>query len=807
MFSEYASRFLQQSNTRLSFTQQDQHDQRNPSRNPLDRRRLASNSRYVQRPGMQPPYRNPSTASQSRFPFASRLSRQDPQAPLFYSAADDFQGEDEGDEHEREVADFYALQRSRQQFGPSNLTESSEMEDETMEKVDDYTATQGYGRDESVQRGRTRASRMFQDRDQSPDVPISEVSAPSCKGKGRLVDVNLASTINEEPSESLTNLAPMVKPRERSPPFQNFRPSKSTVQSSFLPMETDEESRRAYPGPPSPGAESVPPTVILPSPQPPLHDRFWANLYQITFFAMLAAFVLIWFHTTTPNKKNPLGDTIYNTIRGSTYMLMWDTVVAIIVSMIWLALLRNHVRTLVFLMLVAVPVVLFTFSLYPFINSFKGAYHGNSLQDRMMRWVSLIPAIVGIAWTYSVIKSRHSLHKSTSILEFSTRIIAASPQLLALGFATLGIVVIFTWVWMLMFERIFLSGHFSSGNTKSFILDANSWWLGAFFILQYLWTLGVISGVQRATTAAVVSQWYFHRLAIPQPTSHAVVKASLSHATGALFGTICLSTFLSLLVRLPLILLPGRLSGLLNMAFYYLIPTSLVTLTNPLTLTYAAIHSQPLAIAARGLSQLSFISRTNPSNTLQPSNLRRNPLNNLNPDQNANNALIPYRLAKLLLSATKTLVSLSLGLVSWVRASHSTHFGSSIKGSLYAYVIALLAGTIGFAVLGAVEGVVSGVLDAAVVCWGSETGGLGGVRGEARFCREAGELFGEEDTGTGGRGGDDEERGIGAVGGMFGAGFGDRFGGGGTRAGGEEGVGFLGNGGKRRGSSAGRGRE
>ncbi|KAG9824848.1 hypothetical protein KCU98_g15965, partial [Aureobasidium melanogenum] len=53
MFSEYASRFLAQSQSRLSFTQADP-DAR--SRNPLDRRRQpASSSRYVQRTPMPTP--------------------------------------------------------------------------------------------------------------------------------------------------------------------------------------------------------------------------------------------------------------------------------------------------------------------------------------------------------------------------------------------------------------------------------------------------------------------------------------------------------------------------------------------------------------------------------------------------------------------------------------------------------------------------------------------------------------------------------------------------------------------------------
>ena len=72
---------------------------------------------------------------------------------------------------------------------------------------------------------------------------------------------------------------------------------------------------------------------------------------------------------------------------------------------------------------------------------------------------------------------------------------------------------------------------------------------------------------------------------------------------------------------------------------------------------------------------------------------------------------------------------------------------AGVRGSVYAYIVGLIAGTIGFAVLGAVENVVGAVLDAAVVCWASETGG----RAEARFCREAGDLFGEDAVGGAGR--------------------------------------------------------
>ena len=733
MLSPDASRFLQQSNARLPFTQQNDDRSRSQSRNQLDRRR-----EYVQRRSMNPPpYHQQAAASQSRFPFASRLGRQE-QAPLFYSAAGEFD-EDEGDEHAKEVADYYALQRSRQHFGPSNLTESSEEGDEV--ERDYGTEGQRHDRDESRQRGRAQASRTSPYRDRS--IPGSEASGPGSKGKGRLVDVNLASTINEEPPESLANVASEIDPEEPPPPFQIFRtPTKDGKQSTFMPMETDSETNMAMPRPPSPDRESVPPTVILPSQEPPRHDAFWANLFQICLFAMFAAFVLVWFHTSAPTSKNPLGDTIYSALRASTNMLLWDTLIAIAVALVWLALLRNQVRTLVYLMLLAVPVLLVAFSLYPLVSSFKGTWSGTSVQDKVMRWMSIVPAALAVLWSYQVVQNRHSLARSISLLEFSTKILGASPYLVLAGFLSLAAVVVWTWLWILMFERVFLSGHFSSTGAKRWILDANSWWLGVFFILQYLWSLGVIAGIQRATTAATVSQWYFHRLAVPQPSSQQVVQASFSHATGALFGTISLSTFLSLLVRLPLIILPGRLAGLLSMAAYWIIPTSLATLTNPLTLTYAAIHSQPLGISARGLGQLRFISQSNPSNSLASTrNFRPMAMGY------SGSALVPYRLAKLLLHATRFAMSFAMGFGGWVRTARNLSIntpdgaGAGVRGSLYAYIVGLIAGTIGYAVLGAIENVVGGVLDAAVICWASETGGTR----EARFCREAGELFGEED--------------------------------------------------------------
>lgn len=682
------------------------------------------------------PYQ-PSASYLSRFPFASRRL-QDTEVPLF-SATEAFEQEDDEALHERDMADYLALQKSRRNFGPSHLTESSEVEDDYHDDANDppqHLLVQEDAQSDHLPFTRAHTRTPAFDR-RTESFQDSETSAPSSssRGRGRLVDVELASTVRDDEEDDFTSLnndfddkPPAVQRFINSPP----RRQPPQMLASFMPRETDSATAFSRPRPPSPD-ESAPPTVILPAPEPPQHDMFWASVYKIAVFAMFATFVLVWFHTNTPTSGKPLGDTIYSALMSSVNMLLWDTVITVIVALLWLALLREYVRVLVFTMLVAVPVILLSFSIYPFVSSYKGAWSGDSIQDRAMRWLSLVPAITAIVWVYSIYKGRHSLGKAIGILEFACRIVTASPALTLMGFATLGTVVCFTWVWMGMFTRLFLGGHLST--VQTFIIDLNTWWLGFYFAIVYLWTLGVISGIQRATTAATVSQWYFHRLSVPAPSSNAVVKASFTHATGPLLGTICLSTFLALLIRLPLILLPRRVASIVTLCAYSVVPTSLAALTNPLTLTYAAIHSQPLSISARGLSQLHFVSKTSPTTTLNPSAF----------GTQSGSTLVPYRLAKLLLHATRFIMSFALGFGGWVKTARTVQLaGGGFKGSLYAYIVGLIAATIGWAVLGAIEGVIGGVVDASVVCWASETGGRGGA-GEARYCREAGELFGEGD--------------------------------------------------------------
>ncbi|KAI1878763.1 hypothetical protein JX265_002940 [Neoarthrinium moseri] len=736
MFSEYASRFLAQSQSRLSNFGQ-------PDGEPASRQPADPTSRFSRQPGRstyQSRLGNPYQPSSSRFGFASRYNTAQDTAPLFHSALNEFQDEDEDDA--REATDFRALQRSRRVFISSRMDESSASENDHSHASlgesgeQDSRVYEDRGRRPMGIKSSWNGESSFKDRTtrQKRQEEVKESGNPktsrhnSDSSDGKMVDIGLESAVldNDVPEDLLQETPTDLDP----PAFQQFRHPKAGPDSRLMRDVIPEEDE-----PLDEPAADVP--SVGSSSEMFENDQFFAWIYLIAMASLFATFVLVWLHTSTPSSKTPLGDTIYTTLHSSFYLLAVDTVVAVVVALVWMALLRSFVRPFVILIVAGSPIVLFAFSLYPFIASFQGSSSRLALQDTVMRWLSLIPAAAAIGMVWLINRSRYQLHKAIELLEFASRILAANPALVALGFGSLVFVVGWTWVWLGMFTRVFLSGYFSK-SIAAFVIGAATWWIGAYFFLVYLWTLSVGSGVVRATTAGTVSNWYFHRNRQPPSPSNAVVSEALQHATNSTFGTICAATLLQLAVRLPLLILPARLARVVNLAAFSLIPAPIAILTNPLVLTYAAIHSLPLMESASRLTRMSFLNLDSTTTTLMPGALNRRHPNS--------NGLVPYGLAKLLLNATKMVMAAALGFAGWVMTARQLEGqrpdGVGFRGSAYAYVVGIVAGAIGFSILGSLESILVGILDAVVVCYGSERK-LGS--GRLGYCMEAAYLLGDND--------------------------------------------------------------
>ncbi|KAB5582585.1 hypothetical protein GE09DRAFT_1166934 [Coniochaeta sp. 2T2.1] len=752
MFSEYASQFLAQSRSRLSNFGQADNDRpttRQPQEWQSNRTRPGGRSYLGRGLGAGNPYQ-PAGSRLGQILGSSRYAPQD--APLFQAAIE--QEEDEEEERGREAADLYALQRSRRVMAASRMSESAESDHEAASRGSlDHSPEREGGSFSGRPRGlgiksswngtrslyrpvRNQETGIEEDaRDSSPRHQSRASESSSNGSKGKMVDVGLESQMeddDEDPSADLLH----ENPADSVPAFQKFTSTAGPSRFALRREGTNDTHLEQGPPPSSVGTDMnvAPVAVIAPDTEIFKHDPFFAWIYIIAIASMLATFVLVYLHTSTPSGKLPLGDTIYTILKSSFHLLAVDTIVAIVVSLVWLAALRSFVRPLVTLIFIAVPVVLFSFFLYPFISSYKDESGGRTFQDNVMRWASIIPGIGAFMWLYLAYKGRNSIRSAIEILEFSSKILGANPALVLVGMSSLAAVVLWTWAWLGMFTRVFLGGYFAG---PRFIISASSWWLGAYFVLMYIWTISVISGVQRGTTAATVSQWYFHRSVTPKPSSSEVVLAAFNHAATTIFGSISLSTLLALVIRLPLLVLPARLAGLISMFAYSFVPTPITALTNPLTLTYAAIHSNNLAMSARGLSTMEFLSPNAPTATLTPRTFSHR--------RSAHSPLLPYRLAKLILHATRFIMATGLGFAGWVITARQLQIrlpdGIGIRGSAYAYVVGLVASFIGWGILGAMEGILSGIVDAVVICYGTEkrmpTGGGG-------YCMEAAGLFGDK---------------------------------------------------------------
>lgn len=765
-----ASRFLAQSQSRLSNFGQGDNDSQpprqadwssRPTRHQRDTGRGGAPNRSILSRGYggNPYQQNGGGSRFGQLAFASRISAaQD--APLFHSTLDEFREEDDEEERDREAADLFALQRSRRVAAASKLAESVESDANSRGSLDESTGNDsghpyhnlGMGRGiksswngsrSTHQHHIVRDTLLEEAEEVSHGIPSGARgetdSERSHDHKGKMVDVGLdsqedADDDDDDPPDSLlgetTDTSPPAfqkfkRNSERTPFIHKQSSMSDTDVSSVPPSRRPEQSGEDAGGLSEPGFYMIDGEIFK-------HDPFFAWIFMISMAAMLSTYVLVWLNTSP--RKSPVGDTIYTTLQKSFHMLAVDTVVAVLVSFVWLAALRSFVRPLVTVILIAVPVIMFSFSIYSFSSSFKGRTHGRSFQDSVMRWTALAPAISCVLWLWLVVKGRRAIQQAIEILQFSSKILAQNPGLLLVGFCCLALIVVWTWAWLAMFTRVFMGGYFSKSLVR-FVIRFSSWWLGAAFVFMYMWTLSVINAVHRATTAATVSQWYFHRNAGPAAPSKEIVVAALGHATSTIFGSICQSTLLSLLIRAPLLFLPRRLGVIITNVVAFWIPTPIVALMNPLTITFAAIHSQGLSTSARGLDQMDFVSAAIPTTTLTPRALQL---------RGQSNGLLPYRLAKLLLVATRFIMATGLGFAGWVITAKQLRIqlpdGVGVRGSAYAYVVGLMASFIGYSVMGAMEGILSGIVDAVLICYGSERRM---ERGHGRFCLEAAHLFGE----------------------------------------------------------------
>lgn len=401
------------------------------------------------------------------------------EAPLFFSVADNLPDDHD---HDQEVQDLYALQSSRRHFGAyasSTVDEDEEGEElgESSDSIPDPRRDRGRksplgaGVKSSWRRGSVRPSSRMS----SSTVTRSQQQD---KGKDKLEDIRLDDSVRLDMEPERIDHSDMMSPdipRGVAGPSQPQPPDDITIEVHASDYTQDSEY---YDRPSSPMksskanfmptqippnemyqslSRSVPAPVAHPTPDPPIHDRHWRSLYLLSMTGMFATGFLSWLQTDE-SRLSRLVDTVHTAIHSHIHLLAVDSLVAVGVSLVWMYMLRRFVKLLMYSLLVSVPIILFAMSLWPMIQSYKGKWGGHSSQDKAMRWASIIPMFMSVMWVWVAYRGWNAMGRAMGIIQLACKILGENPSLIVLSFGTLVGTIVFTWVWVGMFQTVFLYG-------------------------------------------------------------------------------------------------------------------------------------------------------------------------------------------------------------------------------------------------------------------------------------------------------------------------------------------------------------
>ena len=236
----------------------------------------------------------------------------------------------------------------------------------------------------------------------------------------------------------------------------SYRSDRPFHQRPIDQSDLADQTFRAYPPRQPLPPETLPRPVSAPPLVPASHDSAWSALYGLAMAGMFATSFMIWLGTETPDSSTPLGDTIYQVLHTAFPLLISDAILAVGIAILWLILMKHALQPFVYLLLFTVPIAMFTVFLIPLIQSFRGRWDGNTIQDRAMRWGSVIPLCIGVWWMWKLWQGRLSVSRAISIIALSGKIVAQNSALVPFSFAALAAFILFTFVWVLMFSRVFL---------------------------------------------------------------------------------------------------------------------------------------------------------------------------------------------------------------------------------------------------------------------------------------------------------------------------------------------------------------
>ncbi|KAJ1890891.1 hypothetical protein LPJ66_007223 [Kickxella alabastrina] len=270
-------------------------------------------------------------------------------------------------------------------------------------------------------------------------------------------------------------------------------------------------------------------------------DSAAAYVFLLNTVAYLALGVYLLATTVVPPTKSPAGRDYGDLLRGIAQVAA-VSVASAIASLMWVQLLRQQTRKVVWLTTLGIPVVSTATALWATTQVFRipGVEElvGYRVRSCLVVGTAMVLA-VRFGWTIS--HQRVQIERSVGVISLACDVVLQNKALYGFSVLLLALYCVFAVVSAIFASRLPL---------LSLSLQWHAWGVPAYMAVSFAWISAVFVQFLRSVVSCVVSQWYFHRHDPGEPPVLHTLQAAAMAALTRQLGTVVLSASLLFAAKL-----------------------------------------------------------------------------------------------------------------------------------------------------------------------------------------------------------------------------------------------------------------
>ncbi|KAJ2824748.1 hypothetical protein GGI24_003330, partial [Coemansia furcata] len=342
-------------------------------------------------------------------------------------------------------------------------------------------------------------------------------------------------------------------------------------------------------------------------------NLFAAYLFLSNTICYIGTGCYLVFTTEVPPRKSPYFKDYYD-MTAAILQVLLASIVSVVLSVIWVQIMRFQTHKVVWLTTLGVPVVGTATAVWAGTQIFRipGAEEliGYRVRNGIVIVISLILAI-RFAWSIS--QRRQDIERSVDIIKLACNVLLQNRELYAFSVLLLAFYGVLAVVSAIFASRLVLIHGTDSGSGFPWLPQlTNVWGLAAYLTASFAWMSAVFVQLLRVIVSSVVCQWFFHRHDPGEPPALRTLQAAAHSAISHKFGIVVVSaTILFAAKLLHLIELGLRWA----VSLLRIIPVSLVSLVvgrpiylaegwNSYTAVYAAFSGKGYFESSKAVTEL-----------------------------------------------------------------------------------------------------------------------------------------------------------------------------------------------------------